>query len=187
MSRLTAAFLALILLLSLVRVSPVGAGEIRDLTVRLDEGRVLASFRLEGGFDERLIERAESGLPTTLVYEIELLRDRKRWFDRGLTSATLTVVGIYDALRREYLVNYKLDGRLLESRMVHDLDGLQKAMSEIVDLPAFTLDPELGGRRLLIRVQAELGYRHILGFIPSRITTDWLESKKFRPPTVVVP
>lgn len=158
------------------------ASEISDLAVHLDGDRVLVDLEVTGAFDSALLERVASGLPTTLVFELELMRDRKRWFDRGLGKSSLTVVGIYDALRREYLVNYKLDGRLLETRMVHDLPGLRGAMSRIEGLPAFSLDgvdPE--GRRLLVRARVALGYRHLMGFIPSRITTDWVESRKFRP------
>lgn len=191
MRRLPPAPLLVAFLFSLQLLSPLAApaeaAAVRNLTVRLDEGRVLVSFRLDDAFDEQLTERVQSGLPTTLVYELELLKDRKRWFDRGLTGATLTVVGIYDALRREYLINYKLNGRLLASRMEHDLEGLQRAMSRIEDIPAFTLEPERGGRRLLVRVQAELGHHHLLGFIPSRVATDWTESRKFSPPRAAAP
>lgn len=173
--------------LGLVLSAGAGAAEIRGLTARLDDDRVLVGFRLEGAFDEQLIERVESGLPTTLVYDFELLRDRKRWFDRDLDETSVTVVGIYDAVRREYLVNYKVNGRLLESRMVHDLAGLEAAMTRIDGLHVFTLEPLKTRRRLLVRARAELGTRHILGFIPSKVTTDWAESGKFRPPASLVP
>jgi hypothetical protein len=33
-----------------------------------------------------------------------------------------------------------------------------------------------------VRARAELGWHHLLGFIPSRLTTAWAESRKFRPP-----
>jgi Domain of unknown function (DUF4390) len=168
--------------LALALVLPAAdAAEIADLKVSLDGDRVLLSFQLDGAFTPQLVERVESGLPTTLLYELELLRDRKRWFDRGLDEASLTVVGIYDAVRREYLVNYKLDGRLLESRMVHDLAGLERAMTRVERLHVFTLEPTASKKRLLVRARAELGTRHILGFIPSKIATDWQESPKFHP------
>lgn len=175
-----------IVVLGLLLSAAAGAAEIRNLQAELEGDRVLVSFQLDGAFDQQLVERVESGLPTTIVYELELLRDRKRWFDRNLDEGSLTVVGIYDAVRREYLVNYKLNGRLLESRMVHDLAGLEQAMTRVEGLHAFTLEPLKTRRRLLVRARAELGTRHLLGFIPSKVTTDWSESGKFRLPASLV-
>lgn len=175
-----------LLLLTAVSFRPADATEIRDLTTALDGAQVLLSFRLDGAFDERLVERVESGLPTSLTYDIELMRDRKRWFDRNLDEASLTVIGMYDAVRREYLVNFKLDGKLLASQMVHDLEALERAMTRFERLPALTLGPLEDDRRLLVRVRAELGTGHLLGFIPTQIETDWVESPKFHPPAELV-
>ncbi len=175
-----------VLALLLLASSDLRAAELAELRVALAEAQVVVSFRLEGAFDDKLIERVESGLATTLIYELELMRDRKRWFDRNLRESSLTVVGIYDAVRREYLVNTKLDGRLLDSRMVHDLAALQEAMTRFDRLPVFTLEPLEDDRRILVRVRAELGTTHLLGFIPSSVTTDWVESNKLRPPSELV-
>lgn len=177
---------AIALASALLLAGGVEAAEITGLRVALEGDRVLVSFALEGGFNQRLIERVESGLPTTLEYQFELLRDRKRWFDRGIETSRLTVVGIYDAVRREYLVNYKHDGRLVESRMVHDLAALERAMTQFDRLHVFTIKPQASRKRLLVRTRAELGWRHLLGFIPSRITTNWVESPKFRLPPELI-
>lgn len=172
---------ALALALAVLGGMEARAAEIRDLAATLDGPRVLVSLRLAGAFDEALVARVESGLPTTLRYDFELLGDRKRWLDRGIEGSSLTVVGMYDAVRREYLINFKLDGRLLESRVVHDLAELERAMTRLEGVPAFALGEE-DGHRLLVRARAELGYRHLLGFIPTRVLTEWAESRKFRPP-----
>lgn len=154
---------------------------ISNLVVELDGHRVLLDFRLRHAFDAAMIERVQSGLPTTVVYELELAEDRKRWFDDRLDRSELHVVAMYDGLAREYLVNYKLDGRLIESRMVETLPELEIALTRFEDLPAFTLEP--GGReRLLVKVRAQLGSKTLLSFIPTRIDTNWKESAKFRRP-----
>jgi hypothetical protein len=155
---------------------------ISNLVVKLDGHRVLVDFRLRHAFDAGMIERVQSGLPTTVVYELELLEDRKRWFDDRLDRSELHVVAMYDGLAREYLVNYKLNGRLIESRMVESLPELEIALTRFDDLPAFTLVG--GGRRdrLLIKVRAQLGSKTLLSFIPTRIDTNWKESAKFRRP-----
>ena len=170
--------------------APAGAladGEIRGLDVEVEGHRVLLSFQLEEGFDRDVTERVRSGLPTTFTYELELLRDRKRWFDRPLKSTTLQVIAMFDAVAQEYLVNYKLDGKLVESRMVRSLDELREAMTTFGEIPAFTLDPLPRRWRLLVKVRALLGSRTLFALIPTRVTTDWRESEKFWAPEELMP
>jgi len=161
---------------------PAAAAEprIRDLTIVVDGSQVLASFRLENGFTPELYERIESGLPTGLIYELELLRDRKRWWDAGLDSTRLEVVAMFNAVTREYLVNTKLEGKLVDSRTLRDRGDLERAMTRFTAMPVFTVEPTTDRRRFLIRARVELGTGHILGFIPILRTTDWVESNKIR-------
>ena len=89
---------------------------------------------------------------------------------------------MYNAITREYLVNYKFDGKLTESRVVRSLDELNQAMTRLRDLPIFTLGSVPADRRLLVRARADLGSRTIFSFVPTAVTTEWVESKKFLPP-----
>ena len=139
--------------------------------------------RLEDGLTPEVRERIDSGLPTTLAYELELMRDRKRWWDRGVESSRLEVVAMYNAVTREYLVNTKHDGRLIGSRTVRQRDDLERSMTEFVDFPAFAVgaDPEGERRdRYLVRVRVDLGPGSFLGFIPVERSTPWVESNKVR-------
>lgn len=153
---------------------------IRDFSIVVDGSQVLASFGLEEGFTPELQARIESGLPTGLVYEFELLRDRKRWWDAGLEGARLDVVAMFNAVTREFLVNTKLDGRLIDSRTLRDPGDLERAMTRFTALPVFTVAPSTDRRRLLVRARVALGTGHWLGFIPVLRATDWVESNKIR-------
>ena len=170
-------------LVALALATPAAAAEARidGVSVAVEGRRAQVSFALIDGFDHGLRERIQSGLPTGVVYEIELFKDRKRWWDRSLESAELQVVAMYNAVTREYLVNFKLDGRLIESRQVHDLAALETAMTRVEGLSAFSLEKAPRDRRLLVRVRAELGSSTVLAFIPTLLVTDWAESPKFRP------
>lgn len=156
--------------------------KISEIRVQLDGGQVLASFTLRGAFDRRLSERVESGLPTSILYRFELARDRKRWWDQKIAGNTLEVVAVYDAVARAYTVHQKLDGKLIESRTVRERKDLETAMTAIERLPVFPLDGLPRGGRLLVKVQAVMGSRTMLSFIPVAINTDWKESRKFRLP-----
>jgi uncharacterized protein DUF4390 len=174
--RVKLALLALFLLASQARAE----AKISAIKISLDGDRVLTSFTLRDAFDRRLWERVDSGLPTPILYRFELSRDRKRWWDQKLKEATLEVVAMYDAVTRDYTVNYKLDDKLIESRTVRERKALEEAMSTVDQLPVFSLAGLPSDSRLLVKVAAETGSRTILSFIPVTINTDWKESPKFR-------
>lgn len=172
----------LLLVLSLLPglATAAGEAEISALTVEIDGNRALVSFALDRAVDEAFLERVHSGLPTGFVYRLELLKDRKRWYDRPLEETDLQVVAMYDAVAQEYLVNRKLGGKLVDSRMVADVEALERELTRIDDLPAFHLDGLPRSWRLLVRVRAETGSRTILSLIPAKVHTNWRESRKFR-------
>jgi Domain of unknown function (DUF4390) len=155
---------------------------LEGLSALPEAGRVHVTLALADAFGDEMRERIQSGLPTGIEYRLELCRDRKHWWDRPLRAATLQVVAMYNALTREYLVNFKLDGRLIESREVYDLAQLELVMTRVEALPVFALADvgEPDGTRLLVRARAELGARTLLSLIPSTLTTAWVESRKFR-------
>ena len=163
--------------------SPLAAGDPRVASLGVDvrENRAFLSVALADALDERFFERVESGLPTAVVYQFELQADRKRWYDKTLETSELQVVAMYDALEREYLVNYKLSGKLVESRVVRDLDDLALAMTRLDDVPVFELDDVPRRVRLQVRIRALLGSKTLFAVIPSTVSTDWAESEKFRP------
>ncbi|MEL7059219.1 MAG: DUF4390 domain-containing protein [Acidobacteriota bacterium] len=153
---------------------------IEALEVAVENRRLMVSFHLVDAFGDDLRRRVDSGLPTELSYELELNRDRKRWFDKDLETSRLQAIAMFNAVTSEYLINFKQDGRLIESRMVRDRDDLIEAMTHFDGLPAFDLDGRDAESRYLLRVRARLGVRNAFGWIPRSLATDWIESRKFR-------
>jgi len=176
------ATLALAGVLLLAPQARAAGPRISPIQVAVDGDRLLAAFALRDGFDDRLRKRIESGLPTSILYVVELHRDRKRWYDLRLQENTLEVTTMYDAVARAYNVHFKLDGKLIESRTVHDLKAAQEAMTEIGPVPVFQITGLPHEWRLLLKVRAETGSRNLLSLIPVTIGTDWKESPKFRVP-----
>jgi len=169
-------------LLVLAASAAAGDPRIEGLHISREGDRVLASFALQDAFDRRLESRLESGLPTSILYRLELHRDRKRWYDRRLEANTLEVVTVYDAVARTYTIHYKLDDKLIESRTVRERQEVRDAMTRIGPLPVFSLERVTARGRILVKVRAELGSRTLLSFIPATIATDWEESNKLRVP-----
>jgi len=153
-----------------------------ELHIALEGRRVEASFELIDGFTEELFERIQTGLASGFTFQFILSRDQKLGFENKLDSSTLEVTAMYNAVTREYLVNYKQDGKLIDSRIAHDREELEGAMTRFSDLTVFHLGDFKSNKRISVRARAELGSKTTLLIIPTRIKTDWVRSRRFRPP-----
>ncbi|MEO8277285.1 MAG: DUF4390 domain-containing protein [Thermoanaerobaculia bacterium] len=153
---------------------------IENLSVSVNGGQVLVGFHLTNGLDADTRERIASGLPTSFLYELELMRDRKHWWDHNVDATVIEVVAMYNAVTREYLVNTKQGGRLIESRTVRDEVELEHAMTEFAAFPAFNLESDPDRSRFLVRIRVDLGPGAVLGIIPYQRSTAWKESNKVR-------
>lgn len=154
--------------------------QIDDLTVRVEEGRLLASFRLHHAFDAEFQRKVRSGLPTEIVYEFELKRRRRSWFDATVATGRLQVVAMYNATTDEYLVNFKHDGELVSSRSVREVDAVRDNLTRLGDVFVFALGERPPNQKLYLRVRAELGTKTVLAFIPRTLETDWAVTGSFR-------
>lgn len=180
---------ALLVWLTLAAFAAAERPAIDDLKVAIGNQQISITMELENAFDVELRERLASGLPTELTYRFALYRDRKRWFDADLAKSSYQVIAMYNAVSREYLVNYKHDGKLTETRVVRDLVELERAMTMLDRVPVFdlaSLRPKVReaaqGSRLLVRARAELGSGRWLFLFPTTRTTEWVRSRKFRLP-----
>ena len=152
--------------------------------LEIDKGRAIVSVELVGAFTDELFEEIQTGLATGFTYQFNLLRDHLRWADNRIDKSELQVVAMYNAVTREYLINYKQDGKLIDSRIARNREQLERAMTRIQSIPAFVLGHDLNpDKRYLIKARAKLGSRTMMLLIPTRIETDWVTTRKFRPPT----
>ena len=156
---------------------------IAALSVVRDGDALLVSFRLDRALDARTWEKIESGLPTGFTYDIEIQRLRRRWFDKRVGATRLQVVAMYNALTRDYLVNFKRDGELYASQVVTSAADLERALTVFDRLPSIEIEDDQTGRdqtgRFVLRVRAELRSRTRLGLIPDRVHTAWAETGPF--------
>ena len=151
---------------------------IGDLRISSEGQQLLVSFAILQLIDEKTELRIQSGLPTDVVFVIQLIRPRKGWFDKTVETVRFTASVVYNAVTREFTINHKIDDQLIQSLIYQDVRDMRKAMTELERVPVFSLEGH-AGERLRVRVRAELGTRTILFFIPTTKTTDWQESERF--------
>ncbi len=157
-----------------------GEPRITDLRIAFERQQILLSFKLVGAFDDDLRKRLDSGLPTSFTFDFDLVRTRKSWFNKAVDSSSLQVTAMYNAVTREYLINLKHDGNLIESRVVKDAVELEAVMTEFSAFQAFSTEGKNHQQRMRVRVRAELRTKTVFFFIPSTVDTDWAETRKFR-------
>lgn len=148
---------------------------IAGFEVDVEKHQVLVSFKLTDAFDDNLKLRLDSGLATGIDFVFELVRRRRLWFNKTVAKGKLQVSAMYNAVSREYLVNYKHDGALIESRVVRSPEQLYAVMSEFEDLAAISAEGKEGD--FTVRMRAVLGTGSRLFFIPTVRATDWVERR----------
>lgn len=158
--------------------------EISDLRTGTANGMLTASFELTNAVGPVIIDRIHSGLATGFVFQLEIARVRRWRWDNKVAGTELEVLVMYNAVSREYLVNFKHDGKLIESRLARERKQLEAAMTRIEDLPVFPLEGLPRGPSLRLRARARIGSRTILAVIPSDVTTDWSVSPPFDLPAI---
>lgn len=164
---------ALLLLLLAGTAAQAASARVQELVATEKDGWISVSFRLAGAFDTPEVRRAlESGLPTVLTYDIELTRKRPNWFDDLLFRSKIEVIATYNSVTREYLLNYRLDRRLVRSEIFTSIEALKARMTKIEEKDIFST----AGRKpwkLRIKVRAELLRRYVWYVIPWDVSTEW--------------
>ena len=164
---------AMVLWLAMTAAGDGGKPALQDLQVSSDGQEVAVSVRLESALDPGMLERLESGLPTELTYRFRLYKDRKAWWNGSLDRASYQIIAMYNAVSREYLVNFKLDGKLTETRVVRDLKELERAMTVLEQIRVFVPGTFPDDTQLVLRARVELGAGTWLFIFPTTRTTDW--------------
>src|SRR5580765_3092596 len=94
-------------------VDPADAGpSITALAVEKQNGAFLASFRLESAFDSELMGKIASGLETSFDYRLEVVRNRRFWFDEKAVQRRIIASVKYDGLSQQYNLTLRMDGEV---------------------------------------------------------------------------
>lgn len=79
--------------------------------VEADSAGLSVEVRLPDLYSSRLKERLEQGLPSTLIFELELYRNRRHWFDSRVARYVYLVKLSYDPWTRVYSLRSPADLR----------------------------------------------------------------------------
>ncbi|NNE08907.1 MAG: DUF4390 domain-containing protein, partial [Gemmatimonadetes bacterium] len=68
------------------------------------DGWLVLDFSLRGALDSKKLDTIHRGIPTTVTYEVSLLRARSGWFDKVEASLTFAVSVRFDVVQERYVI-----------------------------------------------------------------------------------
>lgn len=135
--------------------------------------------RLSPGLPETVRQRLGSGLPTTVSWTIRLFVFRNFWWDTLKDERRYAVTATYRPDTSDYIVERRLDARLLDTRVLPSRDEAAALLSRVPGLPVFTMGDHLLGKTLVVRLRCRYGTGVALGVMPTSDETDWARSGIF--------
>jgi len=118
------------------------------------DGAVYVSFTFTNGFTDDMREALRSGLQTAITYDIELRREVPVWFDRALTSVTVTASAQYDNLTRQHQLSRTIGGRSEEPRVTDDEERVRQWLTSVERLRLFKTSGLEANAEYYIQVRA---------------------------------
>jgi hypothetical protein len=137
------------------------------------------SAKLSPGLPRDVEERLVSGLATTVLWRVRLFAFRNLWWDGLKDERQYEVTGTFRPVSGDFLVERRLDGRLLGSKVLPSKADALAALSEVPGLPLFIMGSHLDGKQLVVRVKCAYARGVALGVVPTTVETGWVRSGIF--------
>jgi hypothetical protein len=171
------ALLAGLALAALAGVRPAPAADARTLDVvsarRSDRGLVFA-LRLPEGLPPDREAALDQGEPVTVTYEVEIVRDRRLWFNTTVTRGRVEVAAVFDPLTQRYSLERRPgDGA---EATTGEAGSRDEALRWLVELRGFEVPVEPGPLerpRLRWRARAIFARKLVMLFVPTTVKTRW--------------
>ena len=153
---------------------------IHPLQVEVRRNEVLINFVLNGALDPTLSRRLESGLETSIDYEIKLEERNRYWFDEFLAARKLRVTAAYDSVRREYVVREVWDGKAGASQTTKEFAEAARLLVSGSSVPVFRVLSGWPHKHLYVKMKASYDSGHFFALAPVDSSTEWKKSKTFK-------
>ncbi len=158
---------------------PQGPTDLPGVSTWVNGLELHVSAKLSPGLPRDVEERLVSGLATTVLWRVRLFAFRNLWWDGLKDERQYEVTATFRPVSGDFLVERRLDGRLLGSKVVASKADALAALSEVPGLPLFIMGSHLEGKRLVVRVKCAYARGVALGVVPTTVETDWVRSGIF--------
>lgn len=169
----------LISVLLLGYVQADGAGfEVRDAEIRLVNGVYLLDVDLDLDFSYEVLDALESGVPLTVVVDMQILRPRRAIWDERVAKVQARYQLQVHPLSKQYVLKNLNSGG---TRTFRDLDAAMAELATVQDFPLLDAHLLQGEQRYTLRVRARLDIEALpsplrpMAYLSSlwRLRSDW--------------
>jgi len=150
---------------------------IAPLAVEVRGSDLFLTFVLNGAIDPDLARRIESGLETSIDYDVRLLERNRYWFDQELESHRFRVTAAYNPVKREYVVRDFWDKKPAASVATSEFTEAAKLLVSRGRLPAFRVRRGWPHKHLYVKMRASYDAGHFFALAPVESSTEWKKSK----------
>lgn len=160
--------------------------QVTKINIENDDKHILVSYKISGAFNEILIQRIESGLPTEFTFRLKVIMNRPPWVEKKLIEKKIVNKVTYDNITGKYSVNVKVDNEEREY-VFTDIEKMQEKMSHIKDFPIIDIDKLVPHRDYFLKIKGELEEENklffplnfLLSFFSKDFSTGWKISDTF--------
>ena len=153
---------------------------VEHAALRATGGLYVADARIRFAFSDDNLEAMRNGVALTVIVEIEVLRERERWWNEILAAREVRYRVETNVLTGRYLIR-GLDGH--DARDYHSFEEMVDALGHLHSVPVIARDRLPAGAHCLARVRARLDIealpsplRPLAYFSPRwRLNSDWFE------------
>jgi hypothetical protein len=177
MNRFRAAAAAALAFAALAPSARAEPPHISPLTVDVSGADLFLTFVLNGAVDPDLARRIESGLETSIDYDVRLAERNRYWFDQELDSHRFRVTAAYNPVKREYIVRDFWDRKPAATVATSDFTEAARLLVSRSRLPAFRVRRGWPHKHLYVKMRASYDAGHFFALAPVDSTTEWKKSK----------
>jgi hypothetical protein len=163
----------LALWLVLVARLPAAAAELLDLGLLLKDKKIYVSFRMTEAFNEDIEKAIASGLPVSFRYEVQLKKVRAIWLNQKMDTRRITNTVTYDNITKRYTLSRDIDGAIVATVVIADLNDMVEFMTVIDDLGLFDVSSLEPNADYYLRVKGLVKERNLFLFVPWDQDSGW--------------
>ena len=152
---------------------PAAATELLDLGLLIKEQKIFVTFRMTDAFNEDIGRSIASGLPVSFRFEVQLKRVRAIWFNKEVVTRRITNTVTYDNITERYTLSRDIDGEIVATAVVADLNEMVQFMTVVDDVALFDVSSLEPNRDYYLRAKGVAKDRNLFLFIPWDQGSGW--------------
>jgi hypothetical protein len=153
-----------------------------NLQVESEGKYVTLNASLQDGLNNKILEAIDNGIPISIIYTVELRREKAIWADKLIRSNEIRHTIQYDSLKKTY--RFSATGKNVKRKVItHKKGSYQKLMETLKNIPIVPIYSLAPDEKYYIRVKAVLETddasfpSDYLLFVPfNEFKTAWAES-----------